>query len=95
LYIIDWEYYSWRYAGYDRAVFEHNLRHKSMEDYLSYVSSCNTRSPDVYCFLLEELLFRILNYKSDVNGSADHIFLIFNMLVHGSPLLSTHEDNPS
>lgn len=69
VYIIDWEYYMYRYIDYDRVIYCNDLRHKTSADYLSFFKEYDSFDFCVLTFLLEELSFRILNFKSDVSDS--------------------------
>ncbi len=69
VHIIDWEYYMYRYIDYDRIIYCNDLRHKHLSDYLEFFKESATIDFCVLTFLLEELSFRILNFKSDVSDS--------------------------
>jgi len=71
--IIDWEYYMYRYIDYDKVVYMNDLRHKSLSDYLIFMKQIDKHNFDTVIFLVEELLFRILNFKLDILDSQMHI----------------------
>ena len=71
--IIDWEYYMYRYIDYDRVVYMNNLRHKSLADYSIFIKQTDKHDFDTVIFLVEELLFRILNFKLDISDSQIYI----------------------
>jgi len=78
--IIDWEYFMHRYSPYDSVIFKNNLRHLSFDEYKEFFSNNNERRISLYLFLLEELAFRIMNYKEDVSNSKAHIKMINDLL---------------
>jgi len=69
VHIIDWEYYMYRNIDYDRIIYCNDLRHKALSDYLNFFKTTDSLDFCVLTFLLEELSFRILNFKSDVSDS--------------------------
>ncbi len=71
--IIDWEYYMYRYIDYDRVIYMNNLRHKSLADYSIFIKQTDKHDFDTVIFLVEELLFRILNFKLDISDSQIYI----------------------
>jgi hypothetical protein len=71
--IIDWEYYMYRYIDYDKVIYMNNLRHKSLSDYSIFMKQTDKHNFDTVIFLVEELLFRILNFKLDILDSQMHI----------------------
>jgi len=71
--IIDWEYYMYRYVDYDKVIYTNDLRHKSLSDYSIFMKQTDKHDFDTVIFLVEELLFRILNFKLDVLDSQMHI----------------------
>ena len=86
--IIDWEYYMYRYIDYDRVVYMNNLRHKSLAKYSIFIKQTDEHDFDTVIFLVEELLFRILNFKLDISDSQIYIdeisYLIKKNLPKGS-----------
>ena len=71
--IIDWEYFMYRYRPYDYIIFTPNLRHLDINEYKCFFKNSNELNFSSFIFLLEELAFRILNYKSDLPDSQMHI----------------------
>ncbi len=71
--IIDWEYYMYRYIDYDKVIYTNDLRHKSLSDYSIFMKQTDKHDFDTVIFLVEELLFRILNFKLDILDSQMHI----------------------
>ena len=71
--IIDWEYYMYRYIDYDKVIYMNNLRHMSLSSYSTFVKQTDEHDFDTVIFLVEELLFRILNFKLDIFDSQTHI----------------------
>ena len=67
--IIDWEYYMNRYIDYDRVIYKNNLRHKTSDDFFNFIEDFEGPEVEAMMFLVEELLFRILNFKIDVADS--------------------------
>lgn len=65
--IIDWEYFGLRSEDYDHVVFHYDLRHCRSIDYRDLVDSAfGNRLTHKLVFLLEEYMFRLVNYKDDV-----------------------------
>ena len=71
--IIDWEYYMYRYIDYDRIIYMNDLRHKSLSNFSNFIKQAEQYDFDSIIFLVEELLFRILNFKLDILDSQMHI----------------------
>jgi len=71
--IIDWEYYMYRYIDYDRIIYMNDLRHKSLSNFSNFIKQAEQYDFDSIIFLVEELLFRILNFKLDISDSQMHI----------------------
>jgi hypothetical protein len=71
--IIDWEYFMYRYHPYDYIIFAHNLRHLDINKYKCFFKNSDELNFNTFLFLLEELAFRIFNYKSDLPDSQMHI----------------------
>lgn len=69
VHIIDWEYYMYRCIDYDRVIYDNELRHIVLSDYLEFFKKSDLFDFSALIFLLEELSFRILNFKSDVSDS--------------------------
>jgi hypothetical protein len=78
--IIDWEYYMYRYIDYDRVIYMNDLRHKSLANYSIFIKQVDEHDFDTIIFLVEELLFRILNFKLDILDSQIHIDEISHLI---------------
>lgn len=77
---IDWEFYLYRYLPYDQIIFDYNLRHISHFEYKKLFSFKKDLYFNHLIFLIEELFFRVLNFKSEVNSS-EGFFNIVNQLL--------------
>jgi hypothetical protein len=80
LFIIDWEYFYPKYNLYDKIIFELNIRHLSISKYKGLILNNKELNFDIVLFLVEDLLFRILNYKNNIENSIDHIDNIINLI---------------
>jgi hypothetical protein len=78
--IIDWEYFMYFYSKYDSTLFNFNLRHCNTSDYIDCISNLEYSNINILVFLIEDLFFRILNFKTDVDGSHDHIDIIVRLM---------------
>jgi hypothetical protein len=83
--IIDWEYYMYRYIDYDRVIYMNDLRHKSWANYSIFIKQSNEHDFDTLLFLVEELLFRILNFKLDILDSQMYIDEISYLIKQNLP----------
>jgi len=79
--IIDWEYYMYRYVDYDRVIYRNDLRHKTLADYIEFFKDEMMSDFNPLLFLVEELSFRILNYKVDVADSQIFIDKISDLVM--------------
>jgi len=80
IFIIDWEYCYDRYMEYDRIVYSYNLRHLSTEDYVDFVENTSLDDINVLIFLIEDILFRFINYKKDLINSNQYINCIVDLI---------------
>ncbi len=74
--IIDWEFFGLHYVEYDRIVYNYNIRHLSIQNYKKFLKDDNIQDFDKLAFLVEDLLFRCLNFKPDIKDSSGHIDII-------------------
>ena len=77
--IIDWEYFMYRYTKYDSILFKYDLRHQPLSAYLDFLKE-NNSDFNVILFLLEELFFRILNFKEDVPDSQLYVDTLVELI---------------
>jgi len=80
LHIIDWEFFMYRFSKYDYYIYTKNLRHIDFDAYLKSLRGILSEDLDGIIFLLEELNFRILNYKDDVPHSKIFINQILEII---------------
>ena len=78
--VIDWEYFMYRYAKYDFIIFSNNLRHQSLSDYVKFFNENNHSDFNIIVFLIEDLFFRILNFKDDVIDSQLHVDTLIELI---------------
>jgi len=70
----------YRYVEYDFVIYTHDLRHQILADYVGFFEGKSHFDFDVILFLLEELSFRILNYKLDIPDSQVHIDAVIDLI---------------
>jgi hypothetical protein len=70
----------YRYIDYDRVIYMNDLRHKSLANYSIFIKQVDEHDFDTVVFLVEELLFRILNFKLDILDSQMHIDEISHLI---------------
>ena len=78
--IIDWEYFDNRYVAYDRVIYSFNLRHLMLEDYEKFINTLHQYDFNGLAFLVEELLFRCLNFKPDVLDSSYYVEILIDVI---------------
>tara|TARA_B110000503_G_C7156999_1_gene417765 strand:+ start:822 stop:1922 length:1101 start_codon:yes stop_codon:yes gene_type:complete len=78
--IIDWEYFLYRYAKYDNIIYSYDLRHQSLSAYREFIKEKQHLDFNVILFLLEELFFRILNFKEDIADSQVYIDTVAELI---------------
>jgi hypothetical protein len=78
--IIDWEYFMYRYTKYDVILYKHDLRHQPLSAYVAFVKGKQYLDFNVILFLLEELFFRILNFKEDIADSQVYVDTVVELI---------------
>ena len=78
--IIDWEYFMYRYAKYDAILYKHDLRHQPLSAYVEFIKGKQHLDFNVILFLLEELSFRILNFKEDIADSQVYVDTLVELI---------------
>ena len=78
--IIDWEYFMYRYAKYDAILYKHDLRHQPLSAYVEFIKGKLHLDFNVILFLLEELSFRILNFKEDIADSQVYVDTLVELI---------------
>jgi hypothetical protein len=71
--IIDWEYFMYHYSKYDITIYKYDLRHKPLSIYVEFIRRKQNIDFNMILFLLEELFFRMLNFKEDIADSQVYI----------------------
>ena len=69
-----------RYANYDYLIYNFDLRHQTLTNYIKFLKKDWPSNCDLTLFLYEELFFRILNYKEDVKESGLYIDTMIRLL---------------
>ena len=78
--IIDWEYFMYRYVKYDIILYRYDLRHQPLLDYVEFLKGKQHLDFNIILFLLEELFFRILNFKEDIADSQVYVDSIIELI---------------
>lgn len=78
--IIDWEYFMYRYAKYDIILYRYDLRHQSLSAYVEFMRGKQHLDFNTILFLLEELFFRILNFKEDIADSQVYVDTVVELI---------------
>jgi len=78
--VIDWEYFMYRYINYDYLIYNFDLRHQTLPNYIKILEKDWPSNCDLTLFLYEELFFRILNYKEDVKESRLYIDTMIQLI---------------
>ena len=78
--IIDWEYFMYRYLKYDAIIFRYDLRHQPLSAYIEFFKGNRYLDFDVTLFLLEEIFFRILNFKEDISDSQIYVDVLVGLI---------------
>jgi 3D (Asp-Asp-Asp) domain-containing protein len=78
--IIDWEYFMYRYVKYDIILYRYDLRHQPLLDYVEFLKGKKHLDFNIILFLLEELFFRILNFKEDIADSQVYVDSIIELI---------------
>ena len=78
--IIDWEYFMYRYAKYDAILYSHDLRHQPLSAYVEFLKKKQHLDFNIILFLLEELSFRILNFKEDIADSQVYVDTVVELI---------------
>jgi hypothetical protein len=78
--VIDWEYFMYRYAKFDFIIYKYDLRHQPLSAYVKLINGITYSEFNVILFLLEDLFFRVLNFKDDVTDSQLYVETLIDLI---------------